>query len=406
MRIGLVIEQLDLHRGGAEMWTARFAEKLAAGGHEVHVVAKRFSSETLALPIVPHRLEGIRSRLGFAEAAQMKLLSLAPDAIHDMGAGWFCDVFHPHSGSMVALAERKLTMLPRWQRALKAWVDPLLPRRRCFQTLLQRQCRDDGRLIVALSKRVAADFERIHGVPRDRIRLIYNGVDTDQFSPRHRNIYREGIRRRLAIGNDTLLCLIVAHNFHLKGVPALLKAVRRLRKAKTPVRLVVVGGKSLAGWKRTARRLGVGDKVTFVGTVDNPLPYYMAADLYLHPTFYDACSLVVLEALGCGLPVVTSEMNGAGELMTEAHEGYLLPDPTDIDGLVGRIEMFFDAARRDRMGKAARRLALRYSLQRNVSEMLKVYDEVVRTRVRPAPTLLLGETRRQAGRKRCFTEAK
>ena len=91
------------------------------------MVAERFSNETLALPIVPHRLEGIRSRLGFAEAAQMKLLSLAPDIIHDMGAGWYCDVFHPHGGSWASVTERKQNMLPSWLRGVKRRVDSKRP---------------------------------------------------------------------------------------------------------------------------------------------------------------------------------------------------------------------------------------------------------------------------------------
>jgi UDP-glucose:(heptosyl)LPS alpha-1,3-glucosyltransferase len=380
MKVGLVLEQFDVRRGGAEKWTARFAEQLAARGHEVHVVAGSFTDETRRLPIVPHRLERAGSRLGFGEAAQARLLSIAPDVIHDMGAGWFCDVFHPHNGSMAALARQKLASVPWWQRALKARVDPLLPRHRCFQRLLERQYVDDGRLVVALSKRVAADFQRLHGVPRDRIRLIYNGVNTDDFAPTYRQAHREEIRRRLGVSDDTLLGLIVTHNFQLKGVPVLLRAIRRLHRSNRPVHLAVVGGKRVGRWQLAARQAGLARRVTFVGAVDDPVPYYAAADLYLHPTFYDSCSLVVLEALACGLPVITSVLNGAGELMADGREGYLLSDPTDIATLVARIESLLDPDRRRRMGEAARRLALQHTLARNVDQLLAVYHEILDAR--------------------------
>ena len=73
MRIGLVVEQFDPLRGGKEQWSAQFASTLLERGHEVHVVASRFGDQVCTMPIVPHRLEGVRSQIEFAEAAERKL---------------------------------------------------------------------------------------------------------------------------------------------------------------------------------------------------------------------------------------------------------------------------------------------------------------------------------------------
>jgi len=375
MRIGLALRQFDPRRGGAEQWTTQLATQLLARGHEVHVVAERFGEQTREMSIAAHRLHGFRSRTDFAAAAQARLLSLSLDVIHDMGSGWCCDVFQPHAGSLAALQRRKLKTVAPWLRPLKSRFDRLLLRHREFRALLERQYLDDGRFLVALSQKVAVDFQRFHGVHPRRIRLIYNGVDTERFCPRLRNSYRRRIRRRLGVADDALLILIVTHNFRLKGVPMLLRAVKSLKKRKMPVHLAVVGGKRLGGWIGSARRLGIERVVSFVGSVDDTVPYYAAADLYVHPTFYDACSLVVLEALSSGLPVVTSAQNGAGELMTEGIEGYVIPDPADLGELLGRIELLFDADLRRRMGEAARRLALKHTLSRNVDQVLEVYEE-------------------------------
>ncbi len=380
MRVGLVLEQFDPPRGGLEQWTSQFAARLAERGHEVHVLAEHFGPQSRAMPIIPHLLPRVRSRIAFAEAAQARLWSLSPDVIHDMGSGWYCDVFQPHGGSWTSLTQRKRLYLPRWLRPLKREVDRLLPRHREYGTLLSRQYADNGQILVALSQSVAADFQRFHGVSPKRIRLIYNGVDTARFSPTRRAEYRQTVRRRLGVDDDTVLLLIVTHNFRLKGVPTLLRVMRRLRKSPHPIHLAVVGGKHLGSYVWAARRLGVARTVTFVGSVDDTVPYYAAADVYVHPTFYDACSLVVLEALASGLPVVTTRLNGAAEMLHDGLEGFVLPEPSDVGGLLGRIEALLDPAVRDRMGAAARRLALKHTLADNVDQVLAVYEEVVQAR--------------------------
>ena len=86
MRIGLVTERYDRYGGGLEQWTAQFVERLAARGHEVHIVAREFLT---AVPAFPHPLPRARSRIGFALAAEKTLRSLALDIVHDTGAGWY-----------------------------------------------------------------------------------------------------------------------------------------------------------------------------------------------------------------------------------------------------------------------------------------------------------------------------
>jgi len=400
MRIALVLEQFDARKGGLEQWTARFAEGLDERGHEVHAVTRRFVPHCTQAPVVLHRVEAGKTPVAFAEAAQAKLMELAPDVIHDMGCGWYCDVFHPHGGSWAAVTRRKQDMLPGWLRQVKRRVDKLLPRHRRFASLLAGQYADRGQLMIALSQTVAEDFQRFHGVPEERIRVIYNGVDVERFTPANQARWRASVRRHLGIGEDAVLALIVAHNFRLKGVPTLLRAMRRLRSGPRPVHLAVVGGKRFARWRLEATGLGVGRRVHFVGTADDTAPYYAAADLYVHPTIYDACSLVVLEAAASGLPVVTSRVNGVADLLTHGADSLLLERPTDVAGLSGAMRLLLDDARRAELAAAARRTALRHTLRRNVEEVLAVYDEVLAMRGSTARSAIAGNpaTRRAAAR--------
>ncbi len=381
MRIALVLERLDPQRGGLEQWTWRFANRLIQRRHEVHVAATCFTPQIRNTSIVAHRLEGVRSRLGFAQAAEAKLRPLSFDVIHDMGSGWYCDVFQPHGGSWFSVAQRKLLLHSPWVRPLKRMADRLLPRQREFRALAARQYADRGQILVALSGSVSDDFQLLHAVTPDRIRVVYNGVDTDRFSPRHRADYRRPIRAKLGIDDKTVLALIVAHNFRLKGVPALLSAMGRLAAAGLPIHLVVVGGKRLGGWRRAAARAGAATNVTFTGPVSDTIPYYAAADFYVHPTWYDACSLVLLEAAASGLPIITTtRFNGAVELFGDHLKRLLLSDPNDASRLAERMRALLDGSLRRRIGDALRQTALNYTLDRNVEEMLEVYREVVDSR--------------------------
>ena len=128
MRIGLVIEHFNPHRGGAEQWTYQFTEQLLAGGHEVHIIAGVFAESTRDMPIVRHRVEGLGSRLGFAESAEETLKKLPLDVVHDMGSGWTCDLFESHDGSRFAQWQQKLNAMPPWMRPAKRRLMQVLPR--------------------------------------------------------------------------------------------------------------------------------------------------------------------------------------------------------------------------------------------------------------------------------------
>ena len=105
----------------------------------------------------------------------------------------------------------------------------------------------------------------------------------------------------------------------------------------------IAGGKRVEKWRRTAKHLGLAGRVSFVGTIANLVPYYAAADAYVHPTYYDPCSLVLLEAAASGLPIVTTRRyNGAVELFREDEEILVADDPTASNALYERVDALFD----------------------------------------------------------------
>lgn len=375
MKIGLAIERLDPARGGVEQWTWQYAQRLAALGHDVHVVAAGSCPQAEQQPFEVHLVPFGRNRLEFAENLARQFDRLPLDVVHDTGCGWQCDVLQPHSGSRKAGAAQNTALAPGWLRPLKRAAARFLPRQREFARLEARQYADPQRTYVAISRMVARDLQHWHGVPAERIRLVYNGVDTQRFAPQREAARREALRASHGLRPDDVALLIVAHHFRLKGVPALLRALARLVAQGGPFKLLVAGGKRLAPWRRAAARLGLGERVNFLGSLADPAPLYAATDVYVQPTFYDPCSLVVLEALAAGLPVVTTSFNGAGELLQEGVEGYVLSDPADDAALAAALWTLRDADLRRAQGQAARRLALRHTWDRNTAELLQLYRE-------------------------------
>ncbi len=376
MNVGLVIDQFDPHRGGAEHWTFQFARRLLVRGYEVHVVAQGIGPAAAGLPIVAHPLGRIGSRLGRAEAAEKMLRTLDLDVIHDIGLGWYSDVLQSEDGSRLAQWEQKLMLLPPWARPIKRGMIRVLPRYRDFRRLMARQFGEPHRIVLAVSKMCARDYRRFHNVPAERIRLVYHGTDNERFSPLHRDRWRGPIREKLGVNEDEVMYLFVGHDYLRKGLSTAIRATGRLVREGLPVRLVVLGGNGPGRYGRLARRCGAGGAVTFAGRSDDPVPYYSAADVFVLPTFYDPCSLSVSEAAACGLPSVTTRHNGAGELLSEGIDGYVLSDPADDAALAGRMHTLLDPWRRERMGIAARQLALEYTWDRNCDEITAVYREI------------------------------
>ncbi len=380
MKVALVLDSFVPGRGGVEQWAVQLTDHLTRRGHRVHVVTFAATLDVASWVARPERLVVHRvpcrtsNRVARAAALADVVRRLDVDVVHDLGAGWQCDVLQPHGGARRASFEQNLLLLPWWLRPLKRLAARFLPRYRQFERLSQRQYGGDS-LVLALSKMVQRDLVRWYDVPPERIRLVYNGVDVTRFRPELRGTLGKETRRRLGVRPDETVFLLVAHNFRLKGVPTALQAARRLPKTER-WRVVVVGGRRLSGWRRRAARWGLADRVLFVGATTDVRPYYAAADVFVHPTFYDPCSLVVLEALASGLPVVTTRFNGASELLTPGREGLVLSDPRDVPALTEALRSLAEPSRRRGAAVAARELAELHPFEKNVDQIGEVYDEV------------------------------
>ena len=177
------------------------------------------------------------------------------------------------------------------------------------------------RAVVVLSRQDVTELREAYGRVRPRLVEIPNGVDLDRFRPPTPD-ERVEARSALGLGTEERVAVFVGHEFHRKG---LRYAIEGLRFAPS-VLLLIVGGSDdiIAEANASAQGLGVGDRVLFVGPRHDLAPFLAASDLFVLPSAYEANALVVLEALASGLPVVTTRVGYAPEIVVDGDNGYLV----------------------------------------------------------------------------------
>ncbi len=230
------------------------------------------------------------------------------------------------------------------------------------------------RRVIANSRQVRDEVIRHYNVEPALLRVIYNGLDRRRFHPLEPGAQAE-LRRRLGVPDDAETVLFVGSGFERKGLPYLLQAFSSLRDKRG--QLWVVGKGHLAVYQRAAQRLGLADRIRFWGPTAETAPYYQAATVLALPTLYDPCSNVVLEALGCGLPVITTAANGAAEFLTPGENGAMISQPDDITGLSESLAMFLDRGRDPQVQRSAMEAVSGLSWEATVAQTLEVLEEAV-----------------------------
>jgi UDP-glucose:(heptosyl)LPS alpha-1,3-glucosyltransferase len=381
MNIAFCYESVLPTRGGCETYIAGLARRLAADRHDVHLYACRWDAAALPerLHIHPVRLPPCPRFLRpwcFSRACARALhhsdheVTIGFDKIIGM------DVLYPQGGLHVASARHSLLkyrspVARGLLRALK-WFDPAHV---SFCALERRQYLGSKRpLVVAISEMVRNHIQEFYRLPGDDIRLVRLATEAARFDERDRPRRRHEWRQTWGVEPAETVALFAALNYRLKGLEPLLCALARLR-AHTNLRLLVAGGAKTGEFERLARKLGIGDRVRFVGYCSDMRNCYFAADFFVHPTFYDPCSHVVLEAMACGLPVITTRYNGASEVMHPPREGLIVDDPHDHGHLAWCLAQMLDPARRAACGQAARRTASQWTFEQHYRQMLGVFME-------------------------------
>jgi UDP-glucose:(heptosyl)LPS alpha-1,3-glucosyltransferase len=240
-------------------------------------------------------------------------------------------------------------------------------------------------LVIALTPVVKSELESQVGVDPARIRVIPNGVDTEAFSPpESRAVARAAVAGLTGeLPEDAVALLFAGYEFERKGLATVLEAMAASRDER--LHLWVAGSADAAPYERLAKRSGIAGRVRFLGHQPELAPLFEAADAFVFPTTYEPFGLVLIEALACGTPVITSRLAGMAGWMQDGVEGLLLERPQDSAELTEALRRF--VSQRDdwpRMQASARSLAEGFSWDDIWRRTRALYEEVVAAKTRSA----------------------
>ncbi|MGH7213214.1 MAG: glycosyltransferase family 4 protein [Tepidisphaeraceae bacterium] len=378
--MALVILHADPSRGGAEGYTVDLAHALARRGLEPTLIAATFGAAARGLTQIKVGDAGLTRRAryrAFVESVDRHLAEARYDVVHAIAPVRRCDLYHPQAGLAAEAIARGHLKYDGIRRPLDRLATRLNPKRQ-FVGAVERELLTGPRparllCVSAMVRQTARDH---YALPEERMTVLFNAIDPARFDPDLRPDAGRKVRERFGIAQDKVVALIVAQDFKRKGVRPAIEAVARLGDER--VELLVVGKPDPAPYKALVESLGVSQQVIFAGPTADAYAFYRAADLFVLPTHHDPCSLVVLEALAMGVPVITTRANGAHEIMSEGVHGYVLDDAADVAGLRDRLGRMLDEAHRKACAAACLELRPKLSRERHLDQLVSIYENVAR----------------------------
>ena len=372
MKIAILRKDYNTRGGGAEVYAANMCSALVQRGHEVTVFSETFAGESNKdirhVKVKRSLLSGFSRTASFHRRVQKVLKKNKDgfDLVFALSRTWPSDVYRVteslHAEWMKIRYRKWNRMNPRHRGILKLERD-------IFKS-------ENTKLVVTNSELTKRQAVKNFGFPEDSITVVYNGVDHTKFHPVENRKEFLKIRKILNLEDNKFVLLFPATNFKIKGLENAIRTLSLLdENLRNRTLLLVAGGDKAEPYRKLAEKLNVSGNVRFEGRRGNMREYYAAADLLFYPTLYEPFSNVCLESFSCGLPVLTTSLNGASEIVTENVNGFVVPDASVEDIMARYIAKFanFSEAERVKFSDNAYKTSLNFNWTKHVEQLEKVF---------------------------------
>jgi len=374
MKIAIIRKKYTFH-GGSESFSQNYIRKLAEGGHEIHIFAIKWDAPGPLKNINFHKVPAITFNsflrdLIFA-LSTYRILKHEDFNIIQSHDKTFCqDIYRAGDGCHIEW------LRARWRRiGILGKLSIILNPYHWLILTMERIIFKSHRFkkIIAISELVKRDIVENYNVDERDVEVIYNGVDLERFNPENKRLYSEEIRERFSIGKDEFVVLFVGSGFERKGVKYLLKAVDLISE---PITVLVVGKGSEKKMKKFIKK----QRAIFCGPQREIHKYYAASDIFVFPAIYEPFGNVHLEALASGLPIITTRLSGASEIIQDGMQGFVIDKPEDIKRIAEKIRFLINSGKNQSIGLEARRLAENFSFKTHTEKMIKLYQGIVQSK--------------------------
>lgn len=334
-KIAIILPKFSRY-GGVERFGYSLSAILSQHGYEVDFICARSEEDppqgVNVLALGRYGLCRAGKLLWFVYAAEQARKAGKYDLCISLGKSLNQDILRIGGGPLEAFWKFSQRAWPEgFARKFKMLRRRISPVNMLINFIERRQIKSDSK-IVCVSHRVREwMLESYPDLDPERVQVVYNKPDLTVFKPMD-NAKRIKIRSDEGLSADDIIVSTATTNFSLKGVATLIHALVYL-----PANFIlhVAGDRNPSKYQTLARKLGVEDRIRFMGRVDKMNNFYGASDIFVLPSFYDACSNSVLEALACGLPVISSKDNGSSYFLSKDQ---IIDDPSDYKMLAVMIQ--------------------------------------------------------------------
>ncbi|MGV1098499.1 glycosyltransferase family 4 protein [Thiovibrio sp. JS02] len=381
--IALALEKFKKFSGGAESYALSLAETLISRGWKVHLYGQSWDGvpeKAIFHQIkVPECLPSWAQMLFFAFRHRQMARKEKHDVVVGFGNTIYMNVYQSHGGVHRHSTRRKCYSIRnpflRFLKRLLIFFSLKDKVRNWIESAPFRQSPPPK--IIAISQMVVDDIAAYFKFPKDQISLIYNGIDLDRFNVGLRNRLRGELRKRIDAADDQVVFLFLSYTLRKKGIFPLIDAAAILNERyKGKFKILVVGKEPQRSIREAVRKGALAETILFHGPTKTPEVYFANADVFVLPTYYDTCSLVTIEAMACGLPVITTEYNGAAGIIDSGRDGHVVKHPPSPEELVKVMAVYLSSDNLSGMSALAARKAQKFSLAANHEAVIKVCEEV------------------------------
>lgn len=234
---------------------------------------------------------------------------------------------------------------------------------------------------VAISHSVKKELMAHYDIKPQNISVIYHGVNASEFRSKHTEegkATRKDIRQKYGITEDSTVLLTVGALNTRKGLHIILETLKELiANDFKSVTLLAVGAGDPQQFMALANQWGIASHIHVVSAQKDVTPFYQASDIFFFPTLYEPFGLVILEAMASGLPVITSSIAGAAELITPGIDGIVIDPQSNITDIASEISLLIkDKSKQNLLGQRAHQSAQQWSWDNVADQYIEFYKSL------------------------------
>lgn len=307
--------------GGLQRDFLRIAKICQERGHQVVIYTTSWDGKqpaNIEVQIIPKRgWSNHRKMLHFSQDAQKQIAQRAFDAVVGFNKLPGLDIYF--GGDICYVA--KMLKRPFWHRLTSRYRHLRYFEQSVFSSTLTTE-------LLILTENQQKEFMTYYNTPTKRLHLLPPGLSRECIPQHDHAAIRKSLRQQFNISDNDLLLLFIGSGFKTKGLDRAINALHSLPKPlRSRTQFFIIGQDNNKQYIKQAKKLGIASQIRFLGGREDVPQFLLAADLLIHPAYYEAAGLVLLEAMQAGLPILTSSACGYSFHVASANAGQVIPEP-------------------------------------------------------------------------------